>query len=134
MENKEIADSIAYCGLICGMCQPAHICHCKTENHCGKRLSKEGCFQYQCCIEKGLKGCWECELAPCGKDMLAPDKIKLRAFIRCMKEDGLENFDKAIKNNAQQGVVYHRKGIYGDYDLETEEEVLALLRKTLYVK
>lgn len=60
--------------------------------------------------------------------MLAPDKIKLRAFIRCIKEDGIEKFIEYITINKEKGVVYHRSGILGDYDLETEDDVLELLR------
>jgi hypothetical protein len=61
-------------------------------------------------------------------DMLASDKVKMRAFVRCIKEDGLEKFMNYLKRNQKNGVVYHREGILGDYDLATEEEVLALLR------
>lgn len=66
---------------------------------------------------------------PCGIDMLAPDKVKMRAFVRCIKEDGLEKFMGYLKYNKKKEIVYHREGIWGDYDLATEEEVLALLRR-----
>lgn len=128
MNANQIANSVAYCGLICALCQPETVCSCKGNNHCGKRLSPQGCYQYNCCRAKGLSGCWECEDAPCGKDMLAPEKIKLRAFVQCIKEDGLEQFSQYIAANQEKGLVYHRTGIMGDYDLETEDAVLALLR------
>lgn len=67
--------------------------------------------------------------SPCGKDMLATDKIKMRAFVRCIKEDGIEKFTKYIRQNKESGIVHHRRGVFGDYDLKTEEEVLALLRQ-----
>lgn len=121
-------NAIAYCGLICGFCYPDGGCSCKSNNHCGKRLSPEGCYQYNCCTGKGINGCWECEDAPCGVDMLAPDKIKLRAFVRCIKEDGMKRFIEYVAVNRENGVVYHRNGIWGDYDLETEDAVLDLLR------
>ena len=120
--------SIAYCGLICDFCYPNGGGSCKSDNHCGKRLSPDGCYQYNCCTAKGLKGCWECPDSPCGKDMLAKDKIKMRAFVSCIKEDGIHNFISYLERNYKRGVVYHRKGIFGDYDLATEEEVLQLLR------
>jgi hypothetical protein len=82
-----------------------------------------------------LNGCWECPDAPCDKDMLAPiepdhksSRRKLRAFIACIKEDGLDQFSRYIANNTENGIVYHRDGVYGDYDLATEEEILRLLR------
>lgn len=128
MNKKQIADSVAYCGLLCFLCQPAHVCSCRTDNHCGKRLSPDGCFQYTCCTAKGLNGCWECPNAPCGKDMLAEGKVKIRAFVTCIKEDGLDRFSEYIVRNADNGVVYHRDGILGDYDLESEADVLKLLR------
>ena len=124
-----IEDSIAYCGLICAVCFPNGGCSCKTGNHCGKRLSPEGCFQYSCCKSKGINGCWECEEAPCGIDMLSANKIKPRAFIRCIKEDGLAEFCTYIEKNIERGIVYHRNGIFGDYDLATEDEVITLLRQ-----
>lgn len=31
--------------------------------------------------------------------------------------------------NKKDGIVYHKEGIYGDYDLENEEDVLKLLRE-----
>lgn len=121
--------SIAYCGLICGLCDPSGGCNCKSGNSCGKRLSPMGCYQYTCCTQKGINGCWECEQAPCGKDMLAPDKIKSRAFVRCIKEDGIDNFISYIEKSKKRGMVYHKIGIVGDYDLSTEDEVLQLLRQ-----
>ena len=63
-----------------------------------------------------------------GKDMLAIDKIKMRAFVRCMKEDGVDKFINYLMTNAENGFVYHRNGVMDDYDLSTEEHVLELLR------
>lgn len=94
--------SIAYCGLICDFCYPNGGCSCKSDNHCGKRLSSDGCYQNNCCTAKGLKGCWECPDSPCGKDMLAEDKIKMRAFVRCIKEDGIHNFVSYIKKKSRK--------------------------------
>ena len=134
MKAEQIANSIAYCGLICLLCRDDMECNCKTDNHCGKRLSPDGCYQYDCCIRKGFNGCWECPDAPCDKGMFLPSnnptssRRKLRAFITCIKEDGLEMFSQYIVNNIESGIVYHRNGVYGDYDLETEEAILHLLR------
>lgn len=130
MDIKQIKDSVSYCGLVCNMCRPDGECSCKTSNHCGKRLSPEGCFQYECCREKGLNGCWECSDSPCDKDMFSKEQIKLRAFITCIKEDSLDKFAEYILKNTENGIVYHRSGIWGDYDLETEEQVLKLLRSS----
>ena len=135
MTAKQIKNSISYCGLICCLCSADSSCDCRKDNHCGKKASTEGCFQYDCCIDKGLKGCWECPDAPCDNDMFTPIEAnrtsarrKLRAFITCIKEDGLDKFSQYIVNNAEKGIVYHKNGVYGDYDLDTEEEVIHLLR------
>lgn len=128
MNSLDIAKSTAYCGLICALCQPSELCSCRSNNHCGKRLSPNGCYQYDCCTAKGLNGCWECPDAPCGRDMHAEGKAKIRAFVSCIREDGLDRFAEYIRRNAQRGIVYHCAGITGDYDLETESDVLRLLR------
>ncbi len=131
MDLKRLKDSIGYCGLVCGLCQPGERCSCKSNNHCGKRLTPNGCYQYTCCTAKSLNGCWECPDAPCGKDMHEPGKVKIRAFITFMKEEGTQRFAEVIQRNAENGIVYHRAGIIGDYDLQTEAEVQQLLRNGL---
>ncbi|MHB8131700.1 MAG: hypothetical protein ACYDEX_22195 [Mobilitalea sp.] len=59
-EIRGIVESIAYCGLVCSLCHVADRCSgCHTENNCcGNRTSPEGCYQYNCCKEKGIEGCW----------------------------------------------------------------------------
>ena len=123
-------NQISYCGLVCAYCRPDGRCNCKSENNCGKRLSPSGCYQYTCCTSKGINGCWECLDSPCGKDMLAPDKIKMRAFVQCIKEDGIAKFISCLEQNEKSRIVYHRAGVIGDYDLSNEKEVLNLLRGT----
>ena len=61
--------------------------------------------------------------------MLAPGKIKMRAFVQCVKEDGIQKFIGYIEQNEKDGIVYHRAGVMGDYDLSNEKEVLNLLRQ-----
>lgn len=61
--------------------------------------------------------------------MLGPDKIKLRAFVRCIKEEGIDKFIGYIEKNKELGIIYHRTGIVGDYDLTSEDAVLQLLRQ-----
>ena len=129
MNEEEIIRSVACCGLLCNLCQSPEVCSCRTNNHCGKRLAPGGCFQHDCCAEKGIEGCWQCADAPCGKDMLAEGKVKMRAFITCIRQDGSEQCARYIVRNQKAGVVYHRDGIFGDYDLQTEDEVLKLLRE-----
>ena len=52
--------------------------------------------------------------------------IRLRAFVRCIKEEGATKLSEYLIRNQQNGIFYgHNK----DYDnLENEEIVLKLLR------
>lgn len=54
----------------------------------------------------------------------------MRAFIRCIKEDGMQKFISYLEQNEKDGIVYHRSGVIGDYDSLNENEVLRLLRRT----
>jgi len=124
---EQIKNSISYCGLICRLCSADGSCDCRTKNQCGKKASSKGCFQYTCCRERGFNGCWECPDFSCDKDMF-DGRLRLKTFVKCIKEDGLDAFAEYILRNHENGVVYHRKGITGDYDLDTEEDILHLLR------
>ena len=52
---------VGFCGLACGVCKNACVPDCRG----GGGL--ETCFQRECCTDKGIDGCWECEEFPCGK-------------------------------------------------------------------
>jgi len=129
MDRDRIIKSIAYCGLICELCHQANECDgCKSEkNNCGKHLSDAGCFQRICCIKKNINDCWECDNFPCDKDMYSNNHDpKIKAFARCIKEDGVENFINCVLENNKRGLDIKYQG---DYDFRNETEVLALLRK-----
>jgi hypothetical protein len=54
--------------------------------------------------------------------------LRLRAFVRFIKAEGLEKFAECIIENEKRGVRY---GYQKDYDgLETEEDVIELLKTT----
>ena len=129
MDINEVSESIGYCGLVCKLCHLADKCDgCKSnKNCCGKHLSEKGCYQYNCCLDKNINGCWECEDFPCDEDMFSnTHDIRLRAFVRCIKEEGAEKLAEYLIRNQGNGILYgHNK----DYDnLENEESVLKLLR------
>lgn len=132
-ENNEayidrISQSIAYCGLICSLCHLSNQCSgCKSENNCcGNRNSSEGCYQYNCCMDKGIEGCWDCDDAPCDKGMFGEGHdLRLRAFIRYIKQCGKEQLANRIHENMKKGIYY---GHGRDYDnLPCEEAVLKML-------
>ncbi len=128
LKISHITDNVGYCGLICNLCHLADECGgCKSNsNSCERYLSDTGCYQYSCCKKRKLDGCWECEDFNCGKDMFSETHdVRLRAFVRFIKEHGLEILADCIIRNQNKGIRYgHQK----DYDgFETEEEVIELL-------
>jgi hypothetical protein len=129
MTQQQVSESIAYCGLVCKFCHLADTCGgCKSEtNCCGRHLSEGGCHQYNCCVDKGINGCWECGDFPCGEDMFSEHHdLRLRAFVCCAREEGVEKLAGYVLRNQQNGIIY---GHQRDYDgLGSEEEVLKLLR------
>jgi putative nucleotidyltransferase with HDIG domain len=127
-EKSEISNSIAYCGLICHLCHFTDSCDgCRSNNNCfGSRNSPEGCYQYDCCTEKGIEGCWQCDGAPCDKGMFSESHdLRLRAFIHYMKEHSKEQLAERIYHNMQKSIFY---GHNRDYDnLASEEDVIKKL-------
>ncbi len=108
----------AYCGLACCICSENENCAgCRNEG-C---KDKQWCKNFNCCREKGLAGCWECNEFPCSGSML--DKTRIRAFARFIQENGEESLMGFLERNEQAGVVYHYEGqLVGDYDKPSSEE------------
>ena len=128
MSIKEVADSIGYCGLICRFCHESDHCNgCKSNNNCcGRHLSEQGCFQYNCCVNKGINGCWECSESPCTKDMFNEHhNIRNRTFVKVAKAEGIDKLAQYVLVNQNNGILY---GWNKDYDnLESEEAIIDLL-------
>ena len=57
-------------------------------------------------------------------------KIKLYGFTLFIKRYGLEELLDCLERNEQNGVVYHREGIVGDYDDFDDVEILIKFIKT----
>lgn len=127
---EDIAASVGFCGLVCAYCHEADHCGgCKsTTNCCGRRLGEKGCYHYDCCRNKGINGCWECEAAPCGMDMFSEGHdIRNRVFVKCAKKEGIGKLAEYVFNNQANGIRY---GWNKDYDnLDSEEAVMELLHK-----
>lgn len=64
MQHQELARTIGYCGLVCGLCAHAAT---DQENCAGCRHGggDKDCYQRRCCQDNGLQGCWECDEFPC---------------------------------------------------------------------
>lgn len=122
---------IAYCGIACIVCRQKDTCSgCRDEGCHGKGW----CKNYNCCREKGLNGCWECDEFPCtGSDNGFTnmfDKLRIRTFAKFAKEYGEDELAKCLVRNEENGVKYHYEGEHiGDYDKgKTEEEILHIIR------
>ena len=132
-KKDALAQAIAPCGLICGLCGEAGHCKgCRSERGCARA---NACFQRSCCEGKGIKGCWKCPDFPCGKGMFSPEHdVRFLAFVRCAKDDGLKALAAYVLKNQANGIIYHRDkaALKGDYDgLGNEAAVLELLRGSL---
>ena len=115
---------IAYCGLVCVVCNENKNCvGCRNEG-C---KDKEWCKNFQCCKTKGLNGCWECSQFPCDGSMF--DKIRIRTFAKFIKEYGADFLLECLDKNEKKGILYHYPGkITGDYDIpKTEDKIIDLI-------
>ena len=117
---------MASCGLACAVCSAPDCPGCAMKG-CQDAAT---CEIRKCCFERHLDGCHACGDFPCDADMFK--KPRVRAFIRCMREDGVANVLDGLRRNAACGIAYHRpNGLTGDYDAAaetSEEEVLRLIR------
>ncbi|HLV39955.1 DUF3795 domain-containing protein [Xanthomarina sp.] len=130
MNREAIISSIAYCGLVCKLCHLANECDgCKaTGCNCSANSEKEkGCYHRNCCIDKVISGCWECEDFPCANSMfIGRTSGEIKGFCRCLKDDGVDKFIDYILKNQERGIPYGLKG----YGQMTEEEVVQTLRQS----
>lgn len=131
-KTEKIEKSIAPCGLICELCSERT--HCRGCNFSEKDELECCCYQRRCCEDKKISGCWGCDKFPCGKDMhdISKHGVRMIAFVRYAKENGLHKLAERIVKNEQNGIIYHRDPVNhtGDYDgYSSEEEVIELLEK-----
>lgn len=121
---EEVKNSIAYCGLVCKLCNEG-----KSGQCIGCRVKGSGCSIKECAQGKNINGCWECNEFPC--DAGAFKSKRNMAFLQCAKEEGIHNLATYLKKNYDQGIEYHKTdGSIGDYDvLKSEAEILELLKR-----
>lgn len=128
MERKEASLQLGYCGLVCSLClERDHCGGCKSAtNCCGRHLSEEGCYQFQCCQARHIEGCWQCEEGPCERDMFSSHHdIRNRVFVQVAKNEGPEVLLDYVLKNHQAGICY---GYQQDYDgFDEEEPIVDLL-------
>ena len=118
-------NQIAYCGLACCICSENQKCPSCQAGGCDIH---GWCKNYNCCREKELNGCWECNEFPCSGGML--DKPRIRAFAHFANDYGTEELARCLLRNKENGIKYHYDGqLVGDYDLcKTEEEIIEMIK------
>ena len=119
---NEIADSIAPCGYVCGMCYDTVSRPCP-----GCQNEYEKCPIRICCTNRKIRGCWDCSDFPCCECNFR--SIRIRAFLKCAKEEGTEALAGYLLRNVNKGIHYHYGNTYiGDYDAcKSEDQVIDLL-------
>lgn len=122
---KEIAESIAPCGYICGMCYGTVSLSCL-----GCRGEDAVCPIRICCSSHNIRGCWECPDFPCCECKFHRS-VRFQGFLQCAKEEGIEALAGYLLRNVRRGIHYNRGNTFkGDYDVcKTIEEVLTMLRR-----
>lgn len=122
---------IARCGLACCLCSENVKCKgCPADGFTALDWCKDAdwCENRRCVLDKGLNGCYECDESKCGKGLFK-DKIKPLAFCEFIRRYGFEELLNCLERNEQQGIVYHREGIIGDYDdWDDLEELIEFIR------
>lgn len=114
---------IAVCGLACCLCSENATCPGCLAQGCPGDAT---CENRRCAGEKFLTYCYECT-EDCQKGLL--HKIKPYGFTQFVKRYGEEALLDCLEENEKNGIVYHREGIYGDYDdFEDVEELLDFIR------
>lgn len=118
MPEKELASTVGYCGLVCGVCKRP----CKG-NGCRSGGGLKGCYQRECCIDKDIDGCWQCQDFPCDKGFFG-DKAWRGLCIGCIesiKDKGIEVFVGVLISSLGEVVDY------GEYRFRDPVEIKAML-------
>ena len=115
---------IARCGLACCLCSQNESCAGCNSGECP---DKDWCENRKCSLEKGCEHCYDCS-ENCKKGLLS--KIKPYGFTQFAKRHGVENLLYCLEQNEKNGILYHRKGINGDYDNFDDVETLIDFIKT----
>lgn len=114
---------IARCGLACCLCSENVECGGCDSGSCP---DKSWCENRKCSMERGLSHCYACE-RDCKKGLL--NKIKPYGFTLFIKRYGLDELLDCLEENEKRGIVYHRKGIVGDYDdFDDVEKLIEFIR------
>ena len=113
---------IARCGLACCLCSENTTCQGCLGDNCA---FMDACENRNCSKEKQYGHCYECD-KECRKGMLS--KSKPYGFTLFAKRYGEEKLLDCLAANEKNGIVYHREGIFGDYDVfDNVEELIQFI-------
>jgi len=126
MSSTQLQESIAFCGLVCGLCDHIGSCSCKAPIKAGDKCDKEYCPHRSCCLNNGLEGCWECSAFPCDKGRFSDEnRGQTLGFLQYIRDFGKAGFINRLRLNQENGIQY---GMGGAYRHKSYEEVNRLLR------
>lgn len=126
MKSGRLDESIAFCGLVYGICDHNPDCTwCRSPLDSRDKCAKDGCYHGSCCIKCGLDGCWQCESFPCSNGrFLDADKGQMLGFLRYIRKYGKEEFVSRLVLNQRRGIMYGMKGAYRHRSVEEIEKLL----------
>lgn len=116
---------VARCGLACCLCSENVTCNvCNL----GEYLDKDWCENRQCSIFEKIGHCYERDEI-CRRGLL--HKIKSYAFTEFARRYGENCLLDCLERNEENGVIYHRDGINGDYDdFDDIETLIEFIKKS----
>lgn len=131
MDSGELAASVAYCGLVCGLCDHSAICNgCRAEVCTTDGCDKAHCAIRQCCLEHDIAGCWQCAEFPCEKGRYADaNRGQTVGFVTCIQDKGLDDFVTVLLTNEQRGIRYGMDGPYYHAEADTVSALLDMARR-----
>lgn len=107
MDEREQVRTVAYCGLVCGVCVNA-----AAEKGgcvgCRRGGGAEDCYQRKCCVEHEFVGCWQCQCFRCDKGFFADEAWRGLCIgsVQCIKERGIEGYVEALVSRLGHVVEY----------------------------
>lgn len=109
---------VGRCGAACCLCKDNDTC-----KGCDKDIKNHmACENLRCSREKNITGCYNCDI-DCQNGMMGEKTAA--AFSTFIRRYGVETLIECLERNEKQGVLYHRDGYKGDYDVpETQEGVV----------
>lgn len=110
--------TVAYCGLICSACE-AMLKGCAGCHQGGG----EPCEVRDCCLTKGLQGCWECDAFPCTRGPFGNEEWAglCIGLVQAIQKQTLQRLVEHVR--ARLGEVID----YGAFRGLSADEVMALI-------